>query len=118
MTDETDFLGGRDAAGRFVPGSSGGPGRPKLRPFREALRKRLREHPEELDAIVDTLFSNALGNRTNRFNEIVNEIEAAGFIRDTVEGRPTQAMILQGDEEGGAIRIECEGVDAKASDTK
>src|SRR5208282_5493497 len=99
-TDES-VLYGRDAStGLFLPGNPGGPGRPKLRPFRDAIRKRLQENPEELEDIVELLFDNALGKCTNRFDEVVNHIEAAGFIRDTVEGRPTQAIELSG-EDGG-----------------
>lgn len=89
--------------GKFAPGNSGGAGRPKSRPIRDAIKKALQTDPELLPAIVDALTKAVKGQRQNRFGEVVNELEAAAFIRDTVEGRPTQAVELSGgeDEETG-----------------
>lgn len=94
------------ADGKFVKGNSGGAGRPKLRPFREAIRKRIQQNPEEFEEIVNAVFEAAQGLQSNRFGETVNQLEAFQILRDTSEGRPTQAVELSGsdeDEETGSI---------------
>jgi hypothetical protein len=44
---------------RFQPGNPGGPGRPRIRPFRDAMEKALKDGRHSLDKIVDDLFTEA-----------------------------------------------------------
>ena len=91
------------ANGKFAVGNPGGPGRPKLRPFRDAIRKRLAANPEELAEIVNEVFEAAKGLQTNHFGDVVNQLAGFEILRDTTEGRPAQAIELSGgeDEETG-----------------
>jgi len=90
----------RDARGYILPGSAplNPGGRPKTRLFKDAIRKRLMERPDEFEQIIDTIFDKALGCHVNRHGEITGALEAIEFVRDTIGEKPTQDVTLTGGE--------------------
>lgn len=86
----------------FKPGQSGNPsGKPKQRPFTDALRLALNDHEDEkprqrtkLDCIVSALIQNAVDGDNGAIREIA----------DRTEGKVPQQQILTGDEDGGPMQ--------------
>jgi hypothetical protein len=82
----------------FKPGQSGNPGgRPKKKLFREALTKVLEnagEDSEKLKSIAQALFDKA----------ITGDVSAIKEVRDTLDGKPAQA-IIGGDEDDPPVKI-------------
>jgi hypothetical protein len=82
----------------FKPGQSGNPGgRPKKKLFREALTKVLDaagEDSEKLTAIAQALYDKAK----------TGDVSAIKEVRDTLDGKPAQA-IIGGEEDDPPIRI-------------
>lgn len=78
----------------FKIGHPGGPGRPKMKRIRDEICRQLDADPLALHEIVENLIQAARGKHSNRFNEIVNSIQAAEYIRDTIEGKPAQTLDL------------------------
>ena len=69
----------------FQPGKSGNPnGRPKGSiSLVERLKKRLREHPEQIDTILDALFEQAINGSSKHLEIILDRID--GKVADKVE---------------------------------
>ena len=86
----------------FEPGVSGNPGgRPKDKPFRDALMLAIRDDEEapdrlktKLDRIVSALVTKAIAGDTQAIKEIA----------DRCEGKVPQQQILNGDDHGGPVR--------------
>jgi len=94
----------RDAHGRLRPGFTANPdGRPKTAMMKRAMMDYLEEHPEVMAKIVGRIFAKAQGQHENRFGEQVGDLDAAAFLRDTVDGKPKQAMEVTGADEGPMI---------------
>lgn len=89
---------------QFQPGQSGNPtGRPKERPFRDALMIALKEDEEETTPTRGTKLR-AVANRLVK-EAISGDVAAAKEIADRVDGKVPQAQIHQGDEDGGPVRV-------------
>jgi len=86
----------------WQPGQSGNPsGRPKRKPFTQALEKYIEAHPDRLLAAIDHLFSLAGGEVF--FNEGSPAVAAAKLIMEKVEGKLIQPISGPG---GGPIQHE------------
>ena len=86
-------------ATRFQPGQSGNPGgRPKTKPWTEALRRALKldeqGQSEELDIMAAFVVSEARAGDKDFLEEIANRIE----------GRVAQQQVHTGDEDGGPVK--------------
>jgi hypothetical protein len=88
----------------FKPGESGNPGGRPKKPIKERLLQRLREDDAVLADLVEAILAKA---RTG-------DVQAFNSIRDTIEGRPVQAVESTGSD-GGEIqsRLLIKFVDAK-----
>ena len=87
---------------RFKPGWEGGPGRPKERPFRDAMRKALKEGRHSLDAVIDDLFTEAAkGN-----------VQAIREVRETLDGQAPQPHAGSDDEP--PIKLDLSGLSTDA----
>lgn len=85
----------------FEKGRSGNPGgRPKEKPWREAIQRAVRRHNEgdlqALDRAADKLVLSA----------IAGDMAAIKEMGDRLDGKPPQQQIHTGDEDGGPVRIE------------
>jgi hypothetical protein len=104
----------RDYHGRLKPGFTANPeGRPKTAVFKRAAMRYLEEHPEVMARIVERMFSKAQGHHENRFGEEIGDLDAAAFLRDTIDGKPKQAVEVSGDGEGGPVLVQFQVVDEK-----
>ena len=98
----------RDKLGQFKPGHSGNPeGRPKGPSLLAALKQRLAEHPEEVDAIIDQLISMAVGG----------ELKAIEIVGDRLDGKPTQRSEITGADGGPMVNIIHQDYQAEAEPT-
>ena len=79
----------------FKPGESGNPGGRPKKPIKERLLQRLREDDAVLADLVEAILLKAKDGDVQAFNSI----------RDTIEGRPVQAVETTG-EDGGPIQNE------------
>lgn len=81
----------------FQPGQSGNPnGRPKSKPFREAIQRALEEAGDDkkaLQAVAAALVGKAM----------MGDVPAIKEIADRIDGKVTQP--IAGDEDGGPITI-------------
>lgn len=75
---------------KFKPGQSGNPGgRPKRKPFTDAIIAELQNEPSLLRALVRAQLRKAKKGDRGAFKEI----------RDTVQGKPVQELIFEGGDE-------------------
>lgn len=82
----------------FKPGVSGNPsGRPKSRPFKEALDKIIKSGDVKL---LETA-AMALVGRAH-----MGDVAAIKELADRLDGKVPQGTILAGDEEGGPVAVE------------
>lgn len=83
----------------FQPGQSGNPGgRPKERPFREALLMELKaagDDRKELREVARALISKAKSG----------DVAGAKELIDRLDGKVPQAQIHMGDEDGGPVQF-------------
>lgn len=80
---------GRNEYGQLLPGHTANPGgRPKTRPFRAAILKHLREHPDKFEALIAKAVDMAVLGDDTFFKEL----------RDMVDGKP--AIQVTGADEG------------------
>jgi hypothetical protein len=78
-----------EGAHSFPPGNKVNPGgRPSRKPFRDAIERLLNDHTAE--EIIRALIASS--KRRQR-----RDIMAATFLRDTLEGKPTQSLELSGE---------------------
>lgn len=84
----------RNEVGQFVPGQTGNPaGRPRVKPFRDEIKKQLAANPEKLAAIVKTALDKAELGDDRFFKEL----------RDMIDGKPAQP--IEGSEDGAAVNV-------------
>jgi hypothetical protein len=77
---------------QWKPGQSGNPaGRPKTKPFKDALKKLIEERG--LDGAAEALYAKAM----------TGDVPALKEIADRLDGKVPQAIV--GDDEGDAITI-------------
>lgn len=87
---------------RFKPGWEGGPGRPRSRPFRDAMNRALKEGRHSLDKVIDDLFVEASkGN-----------VQAIKEVRETLDGKTPQPLV--GDNEEPPIKLDLSGLSTDA----
>ena len=88
----------------FTPGQSGNPsGRPKERVWKDALVRAMKRRdagakdgdPLALEKLADAVISAAM----------MGDMSAVKEIADRLDGKVAQTTILQGDEDGGAVRL-------------
>lgn len=92
----------------WKPGQSGNPnGRPKVKPFRDAVRRVIAEAGDDKDmlkAVAAALLAKGMDGDVSAIKEIA----------DRLDGKVPQT--LQGDDEGGPIRLEVGWLTAGMSD--
>lgn len=77
---------------RFKPGNPGGPGRPRERPFREAMEKALKEGRHSLDKVVDDLFTEASKGNVQAIKEVREVMDGKSL--DVTSGGETLGGVL------------------------
>lgn len=83
----------------FQPGVSGNPtGRPKSKPFKDALNLAVKRAGIDQTKIQDI---------ANKLVELAvdGDVSAIKEVADRLEGKPAQTQILQGDEDGGPVKV-------------
>ena len=92
----------RDAKGRYKPGCSGfkGAGRPLGSiSLVNLLRKRLQEHPEEADSIVDALIRLGKGKELGAIRELLDRIDGKVAERHQIEGNiPVSVLFVPAEQ--------------------
>jgi len=79
---------------RFKPGWEGGPGRPRIRPFRDAMEKALKDGRHSLDKVVDDLFTEASKGNVAAIKEV----------REILDGKTPQPLV--GSDEDPPIKLD------------
>lgn len=82
-------------ATQFKPGQSGNPGgRPKSRPFKEALDRVLATGDYSIDDVVRSLVKEAMGGNVQAAKEIADRIEGKSIATVEVSGDPENPLTL------------------------
>lgn len=86
---------------QFKPNWKGGPGRPKKKPFKEAIERAIAQGRHSLDAVVDDLFQQSTKGNVAAIKEI----------RETLDGR---SLAIGGDDDADPIRVDVSGLSTDA----
>ena len=92
-------LGGVTGKG-WQPGQSGNPGgRPKRKPFLEAIEKHIAEHPEDVVAAIDKVFAKAKSGELAHLRELADRVDGPVTTKQEItgaDGGPVEHTIFFG----------------------
>lgn len=103
--------GQRDSKGRFLKGWAGNPNGSsgKAISLVYILRKRLTEHPEEAESIINTLIKMGKERELGAIREIIDRIDGKSVETHRIEGElPIRLIFMPAFKEGNAIQGQTE----------